>query len=259
MDMLKPSCEDVTAQLEEALRTGAFERVNAPAAAHISACPRCWAGLALLVSTAANPKSDLDECDGCQADLAMFMEQERLDPARAMGNYPQVWRHLWGCPDCLDDYLTAAEWLQAEQAGEITPLQAPVGRPLKRAISASRRIVLPRSVLALAIPAPQIALSPLRGFGGDGFVLFEDQEGGTQAHLTVMVRDGGNGTWQMVVTTKPPVVGMLRLTAGDTKLTAPFLSDGSATINAIPFSLLSDHEAPDVELIVLPVRDAAGR
>lgn len=128
---------------------------------------------------------------------------------------------------------------------------------MQQAITAIRRIIIDRAVLALALPPPPLALAPSRGMGGDGFVLFEDGENPSQAHFTVMVRDSGDGTWQMEVTTSPPLVGLLRLSAGTKRFTVPFFPDGRATINAIPFSLLADREAPDLELIVLPVQGNA--
>lgn len=186
------------------------------------------------------------------------MEQERTDPGGAAAVYGHVWRHMWSCPSCLEDYLVAGEWLEAERAGQLAPLKLPARSPVERAIGAIRRIVLSRAVLSIALPPPQIALAPLRGAGGDGFVLFEDGEGSPQAHLTVLVRDSGDGTWELIVRTNPPVVGRLRVASGDTQLTAPFLGDGSATISAIPFALLADQQAPDLELIVVPVERAAG-
>lgn len=257
MAMSNPSCELLIAELEGALRARSFERLPLSVPAHISACPRCRAGLTLLVSACADAVPDPGDCDRCQADLAAFMEQEHTDAAGAAAAYGHVWRHLWSCLVCLEDYLVAGEWLEAEQAGLLAPLKLSTRTPIERAIGAIRRIVLTRSVLTLAIPPPQIALAPQRGVGGDGFVLFEDNEGSPQAHLTVLVRDSGDGTWELIVRTSPPVVGLLRVAAGDTRLTAPFLGDGSATISAIPFALLADQQAPDMELIVLPVQSAA--
>lgn len=123
--------------------------------------------------------------------------------------------------------------------------------------AAPPRIVIERAVLALALPAQQIAGAPLRGYGGDGFVLFDDGGRSGDSHFTVTVRDSGDGTWQMEVITRPPLVGLLRLSSGATRLTAPFSPDGSATISAIPFDLLADQSAPDLELIVLPAQGGA--
>jgi len=248
----------VIAELEGALRARSLERLPPAVTAHINACPRCRAGLALLVSAVADAAHDPGDCELCQADLAAFMEQERTDPAGAAAAFGHVWHHVWSCPSCLEDYLVAGEWLEAEQAGQLAPLQLPARSPIERAIGAIRRIVLARSVLAIALPPPQIVMAPLRGAGGDGFVLFEDGEGSVHAHLTVLVRDSGDGSWELIVRTNPPVVGLLRVASGDTQLTAPFLGDGSATISAIPFALLADQQAPDLELIVLPVQRAAG-
>lgn len=254
MDTQNQSCEAVIAEVERFLLVWPAGRAPASIAAHISSCPRCRAGLALLVGATAGNEPDRAACEQCQTDLAAFLEQERADADGAIRAFPRVWQHLWCCPDCLDDYLTSRAWLEEEQAGQIAPLRLPAPGPVGRAISAIRRIVIERSVLALALPSPQLALGPLRGLGGDGFVLFEDGEGSPQAHFTVVVRDSGDGTWQMEVTTRPALIGFLRLSAGETRLTAPFSSNGSATISAIPYSLLADHNAPDLELIVLPAQ-----
>lgn len=258
MDTRNQSCEAVIAEVARALRAEPPVQPPATIVAHLSSCPRCRAGLALFVSAAASTAPDSGGCEPCQADLAAFLERERTDPDGAAADYPHVWQHLWTCPDCLDDYLTSRSWLEEEQAGLVAPLRLPTPSLVERAIGAIRRIVIERAVLRLALPSPQLALAPVRGPGGDGFLLFEDGENPSQAHFTVMVRDSGDGTWQMEVITRPPLVGLLRLSAGETRLTAPFLPNGSATIRAIPFSLLADGDAPDIELIVLPVDGAPG-
>lgn len=257
MDSGNYSCEFVIAEVERVVRARPPGQLSAAMAEHISECPRCRAGLVLFVGAATSVTPGGADCEQCQADLAAFLEQERTEQEGAVTRFPHVWQHLWSCPDCLDDYLTSRSWLAEEQAGQIAPLHLPTASPVERAITAIRRIIIDRAVLALALPPPRLALAPTRGVGGDGFVLFEDGENFSQAHFTVMVRDSGDGTWQMEVTTSPPLTGLLRLSAGETRFTVPFLPDGRATISAIPFSLLADREAPDLELIVLPVQSDA--
>lgn len=256
MDPLKLTCDTVIAELDGALRAGTPEQVSVSTAAHISGCAGCRGGLALLVSAMADATDDPGACAVCQDDLAAYVEQERADAVGAATSYPHVWRHLWRCPSCFADYLTTLEWLDAEQADLVAPLRLPANTVIERAIGVIRRIVLSRSVLALVLPPPPLALAPLRGSGGDGFVLFEDGGGPAQAQITISVSDSGDGTWELSVTTRPPIVGLLRLSAGATRMAAAFNGDGSATIGAIPFTLLSDQNSPDLELIVLPVRDA---
>lgn len=257
MDMRNQSCEAAIAEVARFIRAGPAGHVPASIATHISSCPRCRAGLALLVGTMTSAVPDGTECEQCQVDLAAYLDTERADREAAIAGYPHVWRHLWRCPDCLDAYLTSLAWQEEEQAGRIAPLRQATPGLVEQALTAIRRIIIKRSVLALALPPPALALAPLRSPGGDGFVLFEDGENPLHAHFTVMVRDNGDGSWQMVVTTRPPLFGLLRLSAGETRLTASFLPDGSATIDEIPFSLLAEREAPDIELIVLPVQGGA--
>lgn len=161
--------------------------------------------------------------------------------------------HIAACPDCLASYLRAAERLELRHAGDDDPTHGLAG------LSAGpiRRVVLSRAVLKLALPPARVARAPVRGLGDDEYVLYSDGEGVAQSQLTVMVRDSGDGTWEMVVSTTPPLVGLLRLAAGATRMMAPFLSDGSATLKAIPFALLLSEKAPDLELIILPVRGTA--
>lgn len=238
MDSVRAICKAVDAELASAARARSFAHVPVSVAAHIGTCPRCRAGLAGLAA-AVRAAADPAACALCRADLAAFLAHERADAASAAAAYQHVWRHLWGCPGCLAGYLGDGAQPGPEAGG-----------------AAPRRILLTRALLRLALPAAQIARAPTRGHGGDGFVLFEDGASDEEAHLTVMVRDSGDGTWQMVVITRPPIIGKLRLSAGTTRMVAPFSSDGRATLSAIPFALLADHVAPDLELIILPADHA---
>jgi hypothetical protein len=192
-------------------------------------------------------------CEAVIVELTSALRTQSLDRVPA-----EVAAHIGACPDCLGDYLLAVERLEAEGAGVAVPLQSPLAGMLERASGPTRRIVLSRAALALSLPPPQVALGPLRGFGADDHILFSDGDGMAQAQLTVMVRDSGNGTWEMVVNTTPPIVGLLRVSSGARRMTAPFANDGSATISAIPYTMLVAQEAPDVELIILPVMKSAG-
>jgi len=251
MQSPKPSCEATTAVLEQALAAGSLHRPPASVVEHLASCAHCQGRLAAAIGALAEAEGAAIDCEACQAGLAALSAQEPADWAGAIAAYPLVWRHLWSCPACLDDYLTALERAPGAQAGTLREAGLP-----GQAIAAIRRITVPRSVLALALPPPRLSASPLRGHGDNEFVIFEDGGYDPQAHLTVTVRDSGDGTWELTVTTHPPVVGRLRLSAGTTRLVSEFRGDGSATIHQIPFALLGDEAAPDLELIIVPVHAA---
>jgi hypothetical protein len=59
----------------------------------------------------------------------------------------------------------------------------------------------------------------------------------------------------MIVTVMLPPDGLLALTSGTLRMVAPFGPDGTATISGIPPDILTDLDAPDLEINIVPAEE----
>ncbi|GAB4446729.1 MAG: hypothetical protein OHK0015_50310 [Chloroflexi bacterium OHK40] len=112
-------------------------------------------------------------------------------------------------------------------------------------------IVLTRRALQLALPATEVA----RGGSEDVYVLFDGTEGDPPRRLTIVVtEDSERSSWDMQVTTAPPVSGRLLVTVGVQSFSGRFDGSGAVAITGIPSVLLADEDGPPFELAILPPR-----
>ncbi|NTU79741.1 MAG: hypothetical protein HGA45_10125 [Chloroflexales bacterium] len=160
----------------------------------------------------------------CDSTIQMF--QDILTDGEP-GMLPQgLASHVWACASCRDR-LT---------------INLPV-----------TRVVLSRRALALALPLGPEAAATMRGESESVFVLFDGTEGDPPRQLTVVVREASATTWEMRVTAAPPVTGVFLMTIGVQNFAGRFRDDGSATISRIPAGVLTDPDAPSLEIAILPI------
>lgn len=193
---------------------------------HLISCAGCRRQLLEL-----RQREGARPCASAGAELAALGELERRDPAAARVGHAQLWAHLWECAACLARYESGR--------GRAAP-------------PPSLTITLSRRALAVAIPSGAAWAGPLRGEQENVFVLFDGSEGHPPRQLTIVVREGGEAMWEMAVTAAPPLDGAVLITVGVQNFAGRFAQDGTALIRNIPARVLSDEEAPDLEIALLP-------
>lgn len=251
------ACDSAIAAAEQALRTHSAAAITPALLAHLSTCPRCRAGLLLTLralTDSAGPSAASASCATCLAELPAFVDLERSSPARATEQHPGVWAHVWTCRDCASEYLTVHTLLDAERDGDLPSLAA-FEAPHPQA-PARRRILLTRPMLAAAIPNRSAAWAAYRGSQQHSFVIFDASDGDPPRQVTIIVREEDDERWSLELTTTPPLRGMLLLTAGIKSFTSAFTPVGVATITNIPADLVARPDSPDLELALLPLREA---
>jgi hypothetical protein len=88
----------------------------------------CRGALAVLLIDAHASADPPLTCEQCEEALAEYIEYEQSHGADAAARrYPQIWRHLWLCPECAEQSAIIRALLQAEHAGRLPalPLRAP--------------------------------------------------------------------------------------------------------------------------------------
>lgn len=253
------ACERARQTLEHLLATGRASPLQKGVAAHISACPSCRARLVIMIHGLADRAGGTgsgQDCESVRRELPTFLDLERLDAARAVQTCPQLWRHIWTCAGCLEEYLSARALVEAADSGALPALRPPA-RPFDSGLTeALIKIVLPRRIVAMLLPSPQPVASPARGSESSSFVLFDHSAGDPPRQITIVVRELATGSWEMRVTAAPPVAGILLVTIGVKSFSAHFDEEGSAYIATIPAEALISTEEPDLEIAILPPRIA---
>lgn len=192
-------------------------------------------------------------CAQARDNLAALLEVERERPAEAMVRYPNLWRHLQGCPDCFADYLAARALLAAEAAGEIPALALPPARSPRRAIAAIKQIILTRPVLLRALPA----VGALRGEPPAAHTLFDTFSQEPPGRIVITVIEHPAQGWSLEVRVAPPIAGQVELSAGPFQVEARFQPDGSATFTGLPAMLFRETAAPDLAIRLVPMSNEA--
>jgi hypothetical protein len=250
MHTAKLDCSAVIAEVEAALQAATPPQITSASIAHISGCPRCQAGLTLLIRAAAhNDAQGQISCADCEAQLAAFLEIERIDPAQAVARHHALWRHIWSCADCLEDYLLAHTLLAAEADSTFPPLQLPTRKASPYPNLAPIHVVLTRRALQMALPPRYTGTT--RGGSSDSHMLYSNTLANAR-QITIVVREQASNTWSLQVTIDPPLSGVLLLTTGDERFAEPFLPMGSAIINKLPARLFIDPQAPALEISIVP-------
>jgi hypothetical protein len=253
MHIPNSACSAVIAEVEAALRAAGPPPVSTTSIAHISGCPRCRAGLALLIEAAArNDSGGRISCADCQAQLATFLEIERVASAEAVTRHPALWRHIWSCADCMEDYLLAHSMLAAEAEGSFPPLQLPRRQASPAPGLAPIHVMLTRRALQMALPPRHVGAT--RGGASNSHMLYSNTLASSR-HITIAVREQSSESWSMEVTVDPPLIGVLLLTTGDERFAAPFLPIGSAIISALPARLIVAPDGPALEISIVPAQE----
>lgn len=246
-------CDRARQAVERLLANASTETLPAGVASHMSTCPSCRARLLVAMHGLAGRAGSAGpglRCESVRQNLPTFLDLELRDAERAVRTLPALWRHIWTCADCLEEYLSARALVEAADKGALPALRLPA--QTSGAAEALLRLVLPRRVIAMILPNPQLAASPTRGSESSSFVLFDHSAGDPPRQITIVVRELAEGNWEMRVTAAPPVAGILLVTIGIKSFSATFNDEGQAHIAAIPAAALTAAEEPDLEIAILP-------
>lgn len=237
-------CADVRRWLASA--EGAAAAPDAGLVAHMTGCAQCRGALAsMLASLTDAPPPGEPSCADCGADLAAYVEIERsLGVAAAARTYPDVWWHLWTCPDCAESAESVAHLLDAEATGLIA---APPALPRVVHQPAPPAIRLTRSFLH-AVFAPQLGLGARWHDGDDPLVLTERDLPGCR--ITIQVRQHPGGQCELEVTVIPPVIGHIIVQLGELRYRAALVDGRVAQVRAIPARALADRSGPDLQVVI---------
>ncbi len=237
------TCSDARAFLLQAGATP-MQPVT-PIIEHIAGCPACRAYLFLFFQAlGVDPGPDID-CNACREDLAACVEEEQVDPQRALRWYPHVWRHLWVCPDCIEAYDLLAR-MAADPVLQAAPL-GPRRRSVSRGAGAIEVIRLLRTALQAALPQRLETARSIYGLS-DSYELWERDPAVSAAPLE-------EGIWVVRVTLSSPQRGAIVARIDDYMLSAALDASGNAHI-PIPAGYLTDPDRGDLVLSLI-VEDSA--
>jgi hypothetical protein len=250
-------CSRTIAEVNRALAQPPPVNLNAESYRHLSMCPRCRAGLLLMLHGLAPGRAGQDKgCDACQADLAAFIDREQHDPALAASLYPHVWWHLWICDVCAQTYDLTHTLLDAQRSGALAPLRVPA-HGTRHTPAILHRLSLPRHTLSHIFPVIQGSMAAQRGAASERYVLYDDvDDEGEERQFTLLVQNQSAATWQLIAIVRPPPSALLVLTIGEHRFAAVFRPDGQAAIGDVPSDLLAARDAPDLDISVVPLAEA---
>lgn len=214
--------------------------------AHVAGCPHCRGALAaLLARLLAQPSVGGASCDACADDLPAYAELERAQGAAvAARTYPQVWWHLWTCPDCAEGYENLARLLDAEAAGLIA---APPTLLAVRDLLPFPPIRLGRGFLH-AVFGPQLRQGTSWHEGDDPLFLGEHDLHG--CHVSIHVHQIDHEHLDLEITVEPPIEGRIVVTFGAAHYRAVLVNGRVAHVQAIPIALLADQAGPDLQIMI---------
>ncbi len=202
-------------------------------------------------------------CQDCQNELAAFIDVERqADISQAAREYPHIWWHLLRCVDCAETYRFTTLLLDAEQEGQLPPLDSvlrdvlaqqpvhnhdvsPAAKP--PGVRIFHQFVLRRNFLT-RIFSISPALGVAYGHQDEEIVLAEEDLADYEIHLSV--RKDTDGSWCVVVSVDPPIMGWGVLKIGDQSFRARFDECGEANVSGIPTELLIAPDAPDMAIAI---------
>lgn len=241
-------CEQVRAWLAA---TASPTPPPATLVAHVAECPRCRGALALLLAGQLNAPLDPDDsgnCNSCQDDLAAFVDLEYAHGAMvAAQTYPQVWWHIWLCPDCAETYRLTRVLVEAEADGALQGSRWPAA-----ALQARPRLPQLRFQRAFLsqVFATQQLLGIAWGADDEGVVLGESASGGY--HLSLSVQPLDDEQCIVSVSVEPPFDGWLVLQLGEQVFRARFDDTGLAQIASVPLRMLSAPDGPELMVTIEP-------
>lgn len=215
--------------------------------AHVASCRRCRGALVAVLAAryAVPPPTEAPTC-AVMDELPAYLDLERTaGAATAAARFPQVWWHLWICPACAEEARLTRALLAAEEVGLLAAV------PVGAAPSPARwpGLSLPRGFLHSAF-APQVALGAAWGEGDELTLIAEEREGAYRVAL--YAHTGGSDSWALSVVVYPPVRARAVLRFGDDEFRAPFDWSGTATVAAVPATLLTGRGGPPLEVSIEP-------
>jgi hypothetical protein len=219
--------------------------------AHVGACANCRAAIAAILAERYAVPSPLTQPE-CAAmdDLPAYLDCELTEgEATAAVRFPDVWWHLWSCSDCAEEARLTRALLAAEATGELRPVPSLL-------LTSSTPVPWPALRLARdflhQVFAPQLALGA--AWGEDEPLLLAEEADGIY-RVALYARNGAPGFWSLSVVVSPPVRAQAVLRFGKKAFRAPFDYSGTATIPAVPETLLIEGLGPPLEVRIEP--DAA--
>lgn len=215
--------------------------------AHVTSCPRCRGALVAILAAryAVPPPAHAPTCDTMD-DLSAYLDLEcATGTAAAAARFPHVWWHLWVCPACAEEARLTRALLAAEEVGALTAV--PAGAPPSPARWPG--LSLPRAFLHSAF-TPQVALGAAWGEADELTLVAEEKAGAYRVAL--YAHAGGPDSWALSVVVYPPVRARAVLRFGDDVFHAPFDWSGTATVAAVPATLLTGRGGPPLEVSIEP-------
>lgn len=214
--------------------------------AHVANCPHCRGALAaLLAQLLGQPPVGDSSCDACADDLPAYAELERAQGGAAAARaFPQLWWHLWTCPDCAEAFEHVTRLLDAEAADLIAaPPVMPVVpyRPLLPPIRLGRGFLH-------AVFGPQLRQGMAWHDGNDPLFLGEHDL--PNCHVSIHVHHIDHEHWDLEITVEPPVEGRIVVTFGAARYRAALVHGRVAQVRAIPIALLADQAGPDMQIVI---------
>jgi hypothetical protein len=214
-------------------------------AAHVAGCAHCRGALtATLAAFYAPAAPEPLSCAACSALLPAYLDLEQAQgtPAAAR-RYPNVWWHLWVCPECAEQAHLVSTLLDAEADGMI--MAPPRARIQSVPLVPTLRFA--RAFLAELL-APQLELGTAWS-GADGrMVIAEDELPGCRVVIAVRQRD--STYCDLEIRIEPPVTGSVVVTFGAESFRAPLLAGRQAVVEALPVTLLTDRAGPDLTIAI---------
>lgn len=242
-------CEQVREWLNDAEVGDLAALPPLPMVQHVAGCAQCRGALLLLLADTLNVELSADAitCEECQMDLAAYIDVERLSGAViAAQDFPQIWWHLWICPDCAETYRLIGELLKAEEDGLLPAMPlAPLAPALLTEVVA--QLDLLRAMLNRMLAMP-LRLGPAWGPTSEAVVLAEEERDGSRLVVSVQPQTGTD--WKVMVQITPPVAGEAVLTLGAAVWRMPLDAGGAAVLAPIPATLLVATDGPDLRVAV---------
>jgi hypothetical protein len=243
-------CADIRHWVQQAVLSDAPTLLAPVLCEHVTTCPLCQGALAALAVEALGMTAlpHAIPCQQSEDELAAFIDQEAEEGScAAIRSYPQIWWHLWTCEVCAATYEITRSLLTDER------LDLPIGHSMPALLVGStltlRPILrLPRHVLYHILAESIPAMGTLRGGASAGYVLAEKET--PEQHLVVSVQRQANDAWRIHVSVKPAPAGWMVLILDTVRFRARFDHQGEASIQNVPFALLTAPEGPDLDIAI---------
>ncbi len=209
---------------------------------HVAGCLSCQGALAaLMAELVIAPPLIVQSCDAVYDELPAYLELEQEQGKLvAAQSFPQVWWHLWTCPECSQATADIKKLIEAEAAGllPVAPLLPPKPRP-----APMPTIRLDRHFLH-AVFAQHLYLG--REWSESSDALFLTEHRLSDCQVTIHVIQQGEQSWDLTIRVEPPLQGDIRVDIGDQHYRAKLVDGQNAHIRGIPSSLLADKNGPDL-------------